>query len=611
MAASKVGSQVVTTPERPICLSLQKFSSAVILRDSNGPLPWTHLASRGELFAIFDTVRHVRSDGTIQDAKRFKILRDPDVLEDIDLQILASETKRAINMAKDASDHNRDHNVAVIKKVPVIAVKYPVPGGQVKRFQIRFSEDADFYEACKQMSNSGVHMLEAGTFPSTRQGINQPVKPVQTLGTYQQPHFATRSATSAVSAIDPRLTNSVAEQHMTTTNQSAHKLLDDSHCNEQAWMGTRNPVFQAADDINKVNIDLYTPRTSTAPPKVVQHLSQLLPPPRELPFKPKEISKRQVDEKTISSRQNTRTSVALALAGETDVIVPDSQVAPDNEVVSKKRKAPELKTAAKTNKPAKKSRQPAYRCDDCKARGPRSRCRHRPDTPPLPSIEEVFSQADPSTARARAWGNEIDTQLLLARSAATKKRAQAMQTAPAVDDTEDTAHIRQRVTRSMSIAAQETTKEDDTRAVDKSTSALPYTPADQLLQQPHSPPEAAIGKRYPSPSAHDLGLKYQRADDGVTSHPSARPDPNNAEATKAHAAHNRIMSAFSHLADTRQLFEGADERLEAFADLPKAEREKRLEQFMLNQVRNPAFKVLCQAMESTMTVSWGVGWQAV
>jgi hypothetical protein len=34
-------------------------------------------------------------------------------------------------MAKDASDHNRDHNVAVIKKVPVIAVKYPVPGGQV------------------------------------------------------------------------------------------------------------------------------------------------------------------------------------------------------------------------------------------------------------------------------------------------------------------------------------------------------------------------------------------------------------------------------------------------------------------------------------------------
>jgi hypothetical protein len=80
MAASKVGSQLVTTPERPICLSLQKFSSAVILRDSNGPLPWTHLASRGELFAIFDTVRNVRSDGTIQDAKRFKILRDPDVL---------------------------------------------------------------------------------------------------------------------------------------------------------------------------------------------------------------------------------------------------------------------------------------------------------------------------------------------------------------------------------------------------------------------------------------------------------------------------------------------------------------------------------------------------
>jgi hypothetical protein len=246
----------------------------------------------------------------------------------------------------------------------------------------------------------------------------------------------------------------------------------------------------------------------------------------------------------------------------------------------------------------------------CRARGPRSRCRHRPGTPPLPSIEEVFSQADPSTARARAWGNEIDTQLLLARSAATKKRAQLLKTAPAGKDSEEGPRSRQRVTRSMSLAIQENTEENDAGAADKLTSALPYTPADQLLQQPHSPPEAAIGKRYSSPVAHNLGSKHQRGDDGVTSRPCARPDPNDPAAAKSHTAHNRVMSAFSHLADTHQLFESADERLEAFADLPKAEKEKRLEQFMLDQIRNPTFKMLCQAMESTMTVSWGVGWQA-
>jgi hypothetical protein len=266
----------------------------------------------------------------------------------------------------------------------------------VKRFQIRFCEDADFYEACKQMSNSGVHMLEAGTFPSTRQGVNQPAAPVQTLGTYQQLQFATRSATPAVSAIDPRLTNSVlpahdtmappvgqsaaridpsglqyyrnqvAEQHMTTTNQSAHEFPNDSHRNEQAWMETRNPVLQRADGASKVNTDLYTPRPSTAPAKVVQHLSQLLPPPRELPFKPKEPAKRKADETIILSRQHIQHSRTPALAGETDVIVPDSQVAPEDEAVSKKRKASDSKTAAKTTKPTKKSRQPAYRCDDCK-----------------------------------------------------------------------------------------------------------------------------------------------------------------------------------------------------------------------------------------------------
>lgn len=146
MPATK--SQSASLPSSPICLPLQKFSTAIVPRNSVGPLPWTHLPSHGNLFAIFDTVRTVRSDGRTTDSKRFKILQDPDVLvwtilltvrhprtnmvqEDIDLDLLASESRRAIDMARDASDHNRDHNVAVIKKLPVVAVKYPMSGGQV------------------------------------------------------------------------------------------------------------------------------------------------------------------------------------------------------------------------------------------------------------------------------------------------------------------------------------------------------------------------------------------------------------------------------------------------------------------------------------------------
>jgi hypothetical protein len=133
-----------------ICLSLQKYSFATVNQNSVGPLPWQHRVSHGNLFLSFETNRIVEN-GVTRDSRRFKILQDPDTMvcqpqcpatpirslirdlsqENLDLAVLATETKRAIDTARDASDHNRDHNVAVIKKVPVIAVKYPTSPTQV------------------------------------------------------------------------------------------------------------------------------------------------------------------------------------------------------------------------------------------------------------------------------------------------------------------------------------------------------------------------------------------------------------------------------------------------------------------------------------------------
>ncbi len=45
--------------------------------------------------------------------------------------MLAREALEAIAVSKDAHQHNRDQNVAIIVKVPVIAMKYPMAGGQV------------------------------------------------------------------------------------------------------------------------------------------------------------------------------------------------------------------------------------------------------------------------------------------------------------------------------------------------------------------------------------------------------------------------------------------------------------------------------------------------
>nr|KAK5442961.1 hypothetical protein LTR18_005638 [Exophiala xenobiotica] len=52
--------------------------------------------------------------------------------------------------------------VAVIVKVPNIAMKYPMTNGQV----IRFTRDEDYYEAMKMLSRANVPTVEAGSFPA-------------------------------------------------------------------------------------------------------------------------------------------------------------------------------------------------------------------------------------------------------------------------------------------------------------------------------------------------------------------------------------------------------------------------------------------------------------
>lgn len=80
MPASKRKKELVATPPSPVCLSLQKFSHATVVQNSVGPLPWNHIVSHGDIFALFETVRTLNADGTTTDSKRFKIVQDPNVM---------------------------------------------------------------------------------------------------------------------------------------------------------------------------------------------------------------------------------------------------------------------------------------------------------------------------------------------------------------------------------------------------------------------------------------------------------------------------------------------------------------------------------------------------
>jgi hypothetical protein len=156
MPGLSTGSSAALLLPPAICLPLQKYSFVTVDQNRVGPLPWQHVVSHGSLFVSFETNRIVEGVVSARDSRRFKILQDPNIMvcqpqccptstrilirdlsqENLDLAVLAAETKRAIDTARDASDHNRDHNVAVIKKVPVIAIKYPISQTQVTFYEI-------------------------------------------------------------------------------------------------------------------------------------------------------------------------------------------------------------------------------------------------------------------------------------------------------------------------------------------------------------------------------------------------------------------------------------------------------------------------------------------
>ena len=64
----------------PVCLSLLKFSYATVPMDSVAPVPWTHISSKRDLFAMFETARTRNLDGSVEERKKFKVLRDPEVM---------------------------------------------------------------------------------------------------------------------------------------------------------------------------------------------------------------------------------------------------------------------------------------------------------------------------------------------------------------------------------------------------------------------------------------------------------------------------------------------------------------------------------------------------
>ncbi|KAJ9613936.1 hypothetical protein H2200_002072 [Cladophialophora chaetospira] len=161
------GPQPLSSQLSPLCLPLLKFSYATVSNDNIVPIPWIHLSSKNALFAIFETSPVQLDDGRTEERQKFKVLKDPEIMEELDLNALSAEAHRVL-AHEPAGPSANIPVVAVIVKVPMIAIKYPLANGQVRRFQIRFGKNEDYYEAMKMLARANVPTVEAGTFPSLK-----------------------------------------------------------------------------------------------------------------------------------------------------------------------------------------------------------------------------------------------------------------------------------------------------------------------------------------------------------------------------------------------------------------------------------------------------------
>ncbi|OQE26420.1 hypothetical protein PENSTE_c005G04912 [Penicillium steckii] len=136
-------------PSKSHLLSLAKFSYTATPIDHPGPLSWSHINAHGDLICALD---QYSAHESIPARLIMKITRNDTVMEQIDI---ARFVQSALSQSTPASKSP----FAVVIKCPCLAVKYP-QNGSIRRFQLKFLVERDFYTALSVLSEVNCPLTE-------------------------------------------------------------------------------------------------------------------------------------------------------------------------------------------------------------------------------------------------------------------------------------------------------------------------------------------------------------------------------------------------------------------------------------------------------------------
>ena len=517
--------------------------------------------------------------------------------------MLAHEAQQAINASNNAQQHNRDQNVVIIVKAPVIAIKYPIGDcqviklmilallahiSQVRRFQIRFASDEDYYDAMKLLSRARIPTIEAGTFPQRRTTAEANVNHVETRPTTAPvllhsssgaPDLANRPATAISSLMPPPMDASHRQPlaPLSTNHNNRQQAIDNGNKTRTGPI-TEMTAAQVKDlaNANALSaINLYNSRPSAAPVLNSQHFSQLLPPKRELPF-----------EKTahfaatpFAISRTLRSASKAAVEAQASPSKPVKAPAKTKRTSTSKTSAGSSQTASQkrkrnTSKVQEADAEPTWSAAKKKTKSAAPKLVE--EEPPVPSIDEIWNSGEHENLDGECAGT-IDTQALLAR--AEQVRTAGLE----VSQRRTTSPIKHTLpafpnamVASMPVQG---SAGDEIVAIDLDV-AVPHRSGPVIPTSPAKINELAT---FPCTPAHQLMLNPSTPAAPLVQHTiDTAPDP---ACTAGADLFNKVQDAYLLLMQ-HPAFANSDEQIAAWMALPTEQRKQALQQFMAEQYMN-------------------------
>ncbi|KAL5046902.1 hypothetical protein BDW71DRAFT_207053 [Aspergillus fruticulosus] len=222
-------------PREPTTLArfqLAKFSYTTSSINHRGPLTWNHIFGNGNLSGIFETYAALSSVRV-----SFRVVHNGwETLEELGITDLVKEFE---DQLRSSQDRSRRPAFAVVVKLPCLAVKYPKGPGYVRRFQVKFSSDRDFYSALATLSDINCPFSESNV--SSVRPMSRPASSLSNLGQFDPvtrtqhfPSTATEISTSKMGMTLPyRATTSSS-----TTAHTSDAVFPSSSSSSTTFGGT-------------------------------------------------------------------------------------------------------------------------------------------------------------------------------------------------------------------------------------------------------------------------------------------------------------------------------------------------------------------------------------